>query len=60
MRLPTYYCPHCERFKRNNFIDRIDDEFGTYCRGCLTELITTESILFEIVKERSKRKDEEE
>lgn len=45
MRLPAYYCPHCKRFKRNNFLDRINGEYRTYCRGCLTDLISTETEL---------------
>lgn len=52
MRLPAYYCPHCKRFKRNNFLDRINGEYRTYCRGCLTDLIATENILLEIIEER--------
>lgn len=52
MKLPTYYCPHCKRFKRDIWIDRINGEFATFCRGCRTDLIRTDSILFEIVEER--------
>lgn len=51
MRLPKYYCPHCKRFKRDNFLDLINGEYGTYCRSCLTDLIATENILLEIIEE---------
>lgn len=59
MRLPTYYCPHCKRFKRDNFLDRINGEYRTYCRGCLTDLIPTENLLLEIIKERIIYKNEQ-
>lgn len=50
MKLPKYYCPHCKRFKKDNFIDREHGEFVTYCRGCGTTLTLTETLLHNMIE----------
>lgn len=55
MRVPSFYCPKCERFKKWFQVERVvlaevNAEIY-YCRHCGSRLIETEEFFLKIVKQ---------
>ena len=53
MRLPAYYCPHCERFKRWYQITNGEYNFGN-CKHCGTKAIDTKSAIETLIDRECK------
>lgn len=61
MRVPNFYCPNCDRFKKWFQVERVvfvdvNSEIY-YCRHCGNRLIETEELFLNIVKQACAKKD---
>lgn len=64
MRVPSFYCPKCERFKKWFQVERAvlayDNSEIYYCRHCGSHLVETEEFFLKIVKQVYEHQDEKE
>ena len=53
MKVPSYYCPHCDRFKK--WRETTYDGYGLACKHCGYRVKETEDVFREFIKEYIKR-----
>ncbi len=52
MKLPKYYCPHCEQFKKWYQV-KMDSNFILYCKHCKRKhIIKTKDLLETFIKSK--------
>lgn len=60
MRVPNFFCPHCERFKKWFQIETWEYTSKFYCKHCGSVLIDTEELFLDIVKQICAKRGEKE
>lgn len=57
MRVPSYYCPHCGRFKKLFQVEWCEYSLNFYCRHCGNRIMETEELFLDIVKQICAKRD---